>query len=71
MKELLEAYKELLECAIDYIEYEHSGDPWEEDRRAMGEMMLDDLKRSGRIEDYKKLLKEGNQHLEDQKEGEE
>ena len=36
--------RELLEAAIEYMEYKHSGDPWEEDARAMGEMWLDVLK---------------------------
>jgi hypothetical protein len=53
---LLCAFDELLAAAIDYVSYEHDGDPWSEDARAMGEMDLDDLNRSGKIDEYRVLL---------------
>jgi len=53
---LLCAFDELLAAAIDYVSYEHSGDPWEEDARARGEMDLDELNRSGKIDEYRLLL---------------
>ncbi len=53
---LLCAFEELLSAAIDYVEYEHDGDPWSEDARAMGEMDLDDLRRDGKFEHYCKIL---------------
>ena len=48
--------RELLEAAIEYMEYKHSGDPWEEDARAMGEMWLDVLKSVRGIEYFRELL---------------
>ena len=54
---VVSAFKELYAASLEYIEYEHSGDLWEEDARAMGEMSLDDLKRSGRFDEYADILK--------------
>lgn len=48
--ELLEALKICRETIRDYHEYQHSGDPWEEDARAMGEMDIDYLKNDGRLQ---------------------
>jgi len=55
--EAAEARAERLEAELsdainvieDYLNYEHSGDPWEEDRRAMREMAIDDYGRDGRL----------------------
>ena len=54
--EMLAAYKKMLSVLIDYKEYEWSGDPWEEDARAMGEMEADDLARSGELDRFKEIL---------------
>lgn len=53
---LLAAFELLLNAVIDYDEYEHDGDPWSEDRRAMGEMDIDDLRRSGDIDKCKEIM---------------
>ena len=50
------AFDELLAAAIEYVSYEHDGDPWKEDARVMGEMDLDDLNRQGKLGDYRRLL---------------
>jgi len=47
-KQLVEALKASLAVIDDYLEYEHNGDPWVEDARAMGEMDIDDYARDGR-----------------------
>ena len=48
---LIEKYQILLSAAKEYWEYEHDGDPFAEDARAMGEMTLDEIKpRSGENE---------------------
>ncbi|WP_299078967.1 hypothetical protein [uncultured Paraglaciecola sp.] len=62
--ELKESFKVLMEAAIEYCEYQHDGDPWTEDSRAMGEMMLDDIKSDGRLEKYKRLLRKLDDSLE-------
>jgi uncharacterized protein (DUF433 family) len=54
--ELEAALKTLLFASIEYVEYEHDGDPWVEDSRVMGEMILDYLDYDGTIESIKKLL---------------
>ena len=48
---------ELLEAAIEYMEYTHNGDPYEEDARAMGEMGLDDIKHKYGVDHFKTILK--------------
>jgi hypothetical protein len=55
---LLCAFEELLYAAIEYHEYEHDGDPWTEDARAMGEMTIDDMANDGRLDKYKALLQQ-------------
>lgn len=57
-EELKKAFAELLSASIEYIEYEHDGDPDKEDARSMGEMMLNELNEDGSINKFKKLLKE-------------
>jgi len=57
MKDLISAFEELLNAAVEYAEYKHDGDPWSEDARVMGEMELDDLRRTGKLESYSKLLR--------------
>lgn len=51
---LIDDLTDALEAAVstieDYLAYEHSGDPWVEDARAMREMDIDDYKRDGRLE---------------------
>ena len=47
---------ELLEAAIEYMEYTHNGDPYEEDARAMGEMGLDDIKHKYGVGHFKAML---------------
>ena len=54
--ELVEALKECISVIVDYTEYEHSGDPWEEDARAMGEMSIDDFERQGKLKSVIKTL---------------
>lgn len=54
-----EALRELRRAAAviqDYLGYEHSGDPWEEDAREMHEMDIDDYGREGHLERVLKLL---------------
>jgi hypothetical protein len=53
---LVEALTEALAVIDDYLEYEHNGDPWTEDARAMGEMDIDDYARDGRIEKARAAL---------------
>lgn len=47
---LVVALKEALATIDDYLNYEHNGDPWTEDARAMGEMDIDDYSRDGRLD---------------------
>ena len=54
--ELARSFAVLLTAAKDYIDYEWSGDPWEEDSRAMGEMALNDLARQGKLEEFRKMI---------------
>lgn len=53
---LLCAFDALLKAAAEYVDYEHDGDPWTEDARAMGEMTLNDMKRDGRLRYYRELV---------------
>lgn len=62
LNDLLCAFEELLHAAVDYVEYEHNGDPWIEDARTMGEMELDDLKRNGRLAEYRGILAKFKEH---------
>lgn len=48
--QLVAALKDALATIDDYLAYEHNGDPWTEDARAMGEMDIDDYERDGRLE---------------------
>lgn len=50
------AFEKLMFVVDDYISYEHDGDPWTEDARAMGEMEIDELNESGEFEEFKKIL---------------
>lgn len=54
---LVEALKGALAVIDDYIEYEHDGDPWTEDARAMGEMDINDYSRDGRRDSAREALK--------------
>lgn len=54
--QLVEALKDALAVIRDYLEYEHDGDPWAEDARAMGEMDIDDYKRDGRLDRAEAIL---------------
>lgn len=47
--ELLAMLKKAYDAIDEYQTYEHDGDPWTEDARAMGEMTLDDMKQDGSI----------------------
>ena len=47
---------ELLGAVDDYVKYEHDGDPYSEDARQMNEMELDELNRSGKLDEIRKLL---------------
>lgn len=53
---LVEALNDSIATIEDYLDYEHDGDPWTEDARAMGEMDIDDFKRDGRLERAKSAL---------------
>jgi hypothetical protein len=48
--QLVAALKAALATIEDYVTYEHNGDPWTEDARAMGEMDIDDYSTDGRLE---------------------
>lgn len=54
-EELIKAFEELLVAAVEYHEYEWDGDPWTEDARAMGEMILDNIS-AERFKEYKTIL---------------
>ena len=54
--QLVEALKDALTVIRDYLEYEHDGDPWTEDARAMGEMEIDDYKSDGRLDRAEAIL---------------
>lgn len=56
LRALIYSFDELLAAAINYVSYEHDGDPWSEDARSMGEMDLDNLNRLGKIDEYRALL---------------
>lgn len=46
---LVEALTGAVAVITDYLEYEHDGDPWKEDARAMREMDIDDYENDGRL----------------------
>lgn len=48
--QLVAALTEALATIDDYLAYEHNGDPWTEDARAMGEMDIDDYANDGRLD---------------------
>lgn len=54
--QLESALQAALEVIQDYLTYEHSGDPWEEDARTMGEMDINDYATDGRMEYALNLL---------------
>lgn len=50
------ALREAVATITDYVEYQHDGDPWTEDARAMGEMDINDYATDGRLADARALL---------------
>lgn len=56
--EMLELLEKLFVAAMDYIEYEHDGDPFTEDARAMREMEIDTLHSDGTLDRCEQLLAE-------------
>jgi len=50
LEKLREALTGALAVIEDYLDYEHNGDPWTEDARAMGEMDINDYKHDGRLD---------------------
>lgn len=54
--ELFKALSALIVAANEYADYQHDGDPDTEDARAMGEMMLDDLKQDGTLDKITKMV---------------
>jgi len=57
-QQLEQALREAVAAIRQYLNYEHDGDPWTEDARAMGEMEINDYGRDGRLERAIKLLGE-------------
>jgi len=57
--ELYHWLRTLYEASLDYVEYEHNGDPNTEDARAMKEMELDELNNLGILSKINKVLEEG------------
>jgi len=49
IKSLVEALGASVATIEDYLAYEHDGDPWTEDARAMREMDIDDYAKDGRL----------------------
>lgn len=56
IKALVEALSASVATIEDYIAYEHDGDPWTEDARAMREMDIDDYATDGRLDKAKGLI---------------
>ena len=56
IKALVEALGEAIASIADYVDYEHDGDPWTEDARAMGEMDIDDYAKDGRLTNARAAL---------------
>lgn len=48
--------EEVIFVIEDYLNYQHDGDPWTEDARAMGEMEINEFGRDGRLKALKDLL---------------
>jgi len=61
IERLREALRGAVATITDYIEYEHDGDPWTEDARAMGEMDIDDYATDGRLAAAREALKGSDQ----------
>ncbi len=66
IKDLLMALDICLQAIEEYQSYEYSGDPWEEDARAMGEMSLDEMKRDGRMEIIRSAVSRAKTYQESQ-----
>lgn len=56
---LEKALREAVATITDYVEYQHDGDPWKEDARAMGEMDINDYATDGRLAAARAALGEG------------
>ena len=56
IKALVEALSASVATIEDYIAYEHDGDPWTEDARAMREMDIDYYATDGRLDKAKGLI---------------
>jgi len=56
IKALVEALGASVATIEDYLAYEHDGDPWTEDARAMGEMDIDDYAKDGRLTNARATL---------------
>lgn len=54
--ELYEALEQALAAIKDFLEYEHDGDPWTEDARAMGEMDIHEFLADGRFDSARAAL---------------
>jgi len=55
-KALVEALGASVSTIEDYLAYEHDGDPWTEDARAMREMDIDDYAKDGRLTNARAAL---------------
>lgn len=55
-EKLRSALRAAVDTIQDYLAYEHDGDPWKEDSRAMGEMDINDYGRDGRLDYALSLL---------------
>ena len=55
-KALVEALGASVATIEDYLAYEHDGDPWTEDARAMREMDIDDYAKDGRLTNARAAL---------------
>ena len=56
IKALVEALWASVATIEDYLAYEHDGDPWTEDARAMREMDIDDYAKDGRLTNARAAL---------------
>ena len=45
MNSMVGKINRLIFASIEYVDYEHDGDPWTEDARSMGEMELNEWKK--------------------------
>ena len=57
IKALVDALTASVATIEDYIGYQHDGDPWSEDARAMGEMDINDYATDGRLENARAQLR--------------